>query len=94
MPPWPCSLGVGNSCDAGRAGWPNSRGHRSRRRFQVRQASGRQAAEQLADAYRTVGLTREEFLETGRYTRLAALKRLLDADQPDDGLRWRNRSAD
>jgi nucleoside-diphosphate-sugar epimerase len=46
-------------------------------------------ASELADAYATVGLTYEEFMEVGRYTRLAQLKRLLDADRLDSDLRWR-----
>jgi len=46
-------------------------------------------ARELAHAYATNGLTREEFLETGRYTRLAQLKRLLDEGALDGGLRWR-----
>ena len=46
-------------------------------------------AQELAAAYTTVGLTREEFLEAGRYTRLAQLKRLLAEDRVDDSLRWR-----
>jgi nucleoside-diphosphate-sugar epimerase len=46
-------------------------------------------AEELADAYAVVGLTRDEFLETGRYTRLAQLKRLLAEDRLGEDLRWR-----
>ena len=46
-------------------------------------------AQELTAAYRSVGLTHEEFLDVGRYTRLAQLKRLLDADKLDDDLRWR-----
>jgi nucleoside-diphosphate-sugar epimerase len=46
-------------------------------------------AQELAEAYATVGLTREEFLEVGRYTRLAQIKRLLAEDRLADDLRWR-----
>lgn len=46
-------------------------------------------AEQLATAYASVGLTSEEFLGVGRYTRLAQLKRLLADKRLDDDLRWR-----
>ena len=46
-------------------------------------------AEELAEAYATVGLTRAQFLDEGRYTRLAQLKRLLDEGALDDQLRWR-----
>lgn len=46
-------------------------------------------AAELAAAYEEVGLTEEEFLVVGRYTRLAQLRRLLDAGALDDDLRWR-----
>lgn len=45
-------------------------------------------AEELARAYREVGLTFGQFMETGRYTRLAQLKRLLERGRLDDDLRW------
>jgi nucleoside-diphosphate-sugar epimerase len=45
-------------------------------------------ADELVASYRSVGLTRDEFLDVGRYTRLAQLKRLLDAGQLDGDLRW------
>jgi nucleoside-diphosphate-sugar epimerase len=46
-------------------------------------------ASELVQAYRAVGLTRAEFLEVGRYTRLSQLKRLLAEKRLDDDLRWR-----
>jgi nucleoside-diphosphate-sugar epimerase len=46
-------------------------------------------AQELTEAYARVGLTREEFLDVGRYTRLAQLKRLLDEERLDEDLRWR-----
>ena len=46
-------------------------------------------AEELVESYQRVGLSYDEFQETGRYTRLAQLKRLLAEDRIDDGLRWR-----
>jgi nucleoside-diphosphate-sugar epimerase len=45
-------------------------------------------ASELSTAYGEVGLTYDEFVDTGRYTRLAQLKRLLDAGRLDDDLRW------
>jgi nucleoside-diphosphate-sugar epimerase len=44
---------------------------------------------ELATAYATVGLSYDDFVEAGRYMRLAQLKRLLDADRLDGDLRWR-----
>ena len=46
-------------------------------------------AEELVRAYADVGLSEAEFLEEGRYTRLAQLKRLVEAGSLDDTLRWR-----
>jgi nucleoside-diphosphate-sugar epimerase len=43
--------------------------------------------EELVAAYEHAGLTLEEF-EGDRYVRLARLKRLLEANTLDDGLRW------
>jgi nucleoside-diphosphate-sugar epimerase len=48
--------------------------------------------DELARAYESIGLTLEDF-EGGRYTRLARLKRLLDADALEDDLRWSARPA-
>jgi nucleoside-diphosphate-sugar epimerase len=50
----------------------------------------RSGAAELAAAYAAVGLTRDDFLDTGRYTRLAQLKRLLDESALDEDLRWRS----
>ena len=49
----------------------------------------RSGAAELARAYEEYGLTRDEFLESGRYTRLTQLKRLLDEGVLDEDLRWR-----
>ncbi len=49
----------------------------------------RSGAVELARAFEANGLTRDEFLKTGRYTRLTQLKRLLDENALDDELRWR-----
>jgi len=48
----------------------------------------RQGVYQLYRSFRTNGLTQEEF-EGWRFTRLAQLKRLLDAGRLDTSLRWR-----
>ena len=45
--------------------------------------------EELIEAYRRHDLIYEEFQESGLYTRLAQLKRLLRDDEVDDGLRRR-----
>jgi nucleoside-diphosphate-sugar epimerase len=45
--------------------------------------------DELARAYESVGLTLDEFQEAGRYTRLAQLRRLLEAGAIGDDLRWR-----
>jgi nucleoside-diphosphate-sugar epimerase len=47
---------------------------------------------ELARAYEELGLTLEEFDVTGRFTRLAQLRRLLDTGALDRDLRWRSRS--
>jgi len=47
-------------------------------------------ADELARAYEQVGLTLEDF-EGGRFTRLAQLKRLLDAETLERDLRWSSR---
>jgi len=44
-------------------------------------------AQELYDAYRTVGLTRED-VESGRYIRLKQIQRLLNAGQLDSSLLW------
>jgi nucleoside-diphosphate-sugar epimerase len=49
--------------------------------------NARRGAEELVDAYRTVGLTREAF-EGRPYVRLRQLRYLLDEGRLDDELRW------
>ena len=50
--------------------------------------TARTGAEQLAEAYRAAGLTLEDF-ESDRFTRLKRLRTLLDRDELDHTLRWR-----
>jgi nucleoside-diphosphate-sugar epimerase len=50
--------------------------------------TARAGAREIADAYRSVGLTLDQF-EGDRYIRLKRLKLLLDRDQLDPDLRWR-----
>jgi nucleoside-diphosphate-sugar epimerase len=47
-------------------------------------------AAELVEAYAAVGLTYEEFIDIGRFTRLAQLRRLLDGGRLDDDLRWKS----
>ncbi|MCF6157337.1 MAG: SDR family oxidoreductase [wastewater metagenome] len=51
--------------------------------------NARQGAEQLYAAYRTVGLTLEDF-EGPRYKRIAYIKKALSDDRLDETLRWKN----
>jgi nucleoside-diphosphate-sugar epimerase len=53
--------------------------------------TARSGAQEILDAYREAGLTREEF-EGDRYTRLKRLRLLLDRDALDPELRWRTAS--
>jgi len=50
--------------------------------------TARQGAQELYEAYRVAGLTRED-VETGRYIRLKHIQRLLKAGLLDASLRWR-----
>jgi len=50
--------------------------------------TARQGAQELYEAYRIAGLTRED-VETGRYIRLKHIQRLLQAGLLDPSLRWR-----
>jgi nucleoside-diphosphate-sugar epimerase len=50
-------------------------------------------ASELISAYATVGLTRADFLEIGKYTRLSQLKRLQDRGALDHDLRWREQGS-
>ena len=51
------------------------------------QWTARKGAQELYDAYRAVGLTRED-LEHGRYVRMDHIQRLLDAKKLESSLRW------
>jgi len=51
------------------------------------QWTAREGAQELYDAYRTVGLTRED-VERGRYVRMSQIQRLLKAGRLDDSLRF------
>ena len=51
------------------------------------QWTARQGAEELYQAYRTIGLCRDD-LESGRYIRIRQIQRLLTAGQLDASLRW------
>ena len=52
----------------------------------------RKGAQQLYDAYRTVGLTLKD-IDDGRYVRIAHIRRLMSAGQLDESLRWRGHKA-
>jgi nucleoside-diphosphate-sugar epimerase len=52
------------------------------------QWTARKGAQELYEAYRVAGLTRED-MESGRYIRLKHIQRLLKAGQLDASLRWR-----
>lgn len=51
------------------------------------QWNARRGAQELYDAYRAVGLTRED-VEAGRYLRMSQINRLLKNGQLDSSLRW------
>ena len=50
----------------------------------------RKGAQQLYDAYRSVGLTLED-IEKGRYARISHIQQLINSGRLDDSLRWRVR---
>lgn len=52
------------------------------------QWTARLGAQELYDAYRTIGLTAED-IQHGRYIRLAQIRRLQEAGKLDSSLRWR-----
>ncbi|MGD0123938.1 MAG: SDR family oxidoreductase [Terriglobia bacterium] len=52
------------------------------------QWTARKGAKELYEAYRAIGLTRED-VESGRYIRLKHIQRLLEAGRLDASLRWR-----
>jgi nucleoside-diphosphate-sugar epimerase len=54
------------------------------------QWTARRGAQELYDAYRTVGLTAED-VERGRYVRIIQIQRQQRAGKLDDSLRWRER---
>ncbi len=49
-------------------------------------------AQQLYDAYKSVGLTIND-IENGRYVRIGHIQRLMNSGQLNDSLRWRRREA-
>jgi len=51
----------------------------------------RKGAQQLYDAYRSVGLTFND-IETGRYARIGNIRKLMSSGQLDNSLRWRTRN--
>ena len=51
------------------------------------QWTARRGAQELYDAYRTVGLTRED-VEAGRYVHMSQINKLLKNGQLDSSLRW------
>jgi nucleoside-diphosphate-sugar epimerase len=55
--------------------------------------TAREGAQELYDAYRSIGLTRED-VESGRYIRLHQIRRLLTAGQLDSDLRWSRQPAE
>jgi nucleoside-diphosphate-sugar epimerase len=56
------------------------------------QWDARKGAQELFDSYRSAGLTADE-IDSGRYTRLKHLKRLIHAGQVDLSLRWSRQAA-
>ena len=52
--------------------------------------TARTGAQELYDAYRSVGLTAED-MERGRYVRIVQIQRQQKAGQLDDSLRWREK---
>src|SRR5262249_7028322 len=54
------------------------------------QWTARKGAQELSDAYRTIGLTAED-VSCGRYTRIVQIQRLQKTGQLDDSLRWHER---
>ena len=48
----------------------------------------RSGASQLVTAYDSVGLTHDDFVEVGRYTRLVQLRNLVEQNRLDRDLRW------
>ena len=57
------------------------------------QWTARKGAQELYDAYRTVGLTADD-MERGRYVRISQIQRLKNAGRLDDSLRWMKQPAE
>lgn len=57
------------------------------------QWTARKGAQELYDAYRTVGLTADD-MERGRYVRISQIQRLKKAGRLDDSLRWMKQPAE
>src|ERR1700733_15235772 len=57
------------------------------------QWTARKGAQELLEAYRTVGLTSAD-VEHGRYTRISHIQRLISSGQLDSSLRWTNQLAE
>ena len=51
--------------------------------------NARQGAKQIYEAYRTVGLQKDEY-EGTKYKRIAQIEQLLSDGQLDENLRWRS----
>jgi nucleoside-diphosphate-sugar epimerase len=57
------------------------------------QWTARKGAQELYEAYRSIGLTAAD-MENGRYVRISEIRRLQIGGQLDDSLRWSNRTAE
>jgi nucleoside-diphosphate-sugar epimerase len=57
------------------------------------QWTARKGAQELYDAYRTIGLTAED-MERGRYVRISQIQRLQKAGRLDESLRWMTQPAE
>lgn len=55
--------------------------------------TARMGAQELYDAYRSVGLTAAD-IENGRYVRISEIRRLQQAGKLDGGLRWTDKEAE
>ena len=57
------------------------------------QWTARKGAQELYDAYRTVGLTTDD-MQRGRYVRISQIQRLKKAGRLDESLRWMKQPAE
>jgi nucleoside-diphosphate-sugar epimerase len=57
------------------------------------QWTARRGAQELYDAYRAAGMTADD-MQRGRYVRIQEIRRLQQAGQLDDSLRWSRKSAE